>query len=139
MGNRPARLKFDRVERVLEDGNEWFEVILSLDGRTFVGRNQPIVDPSVARGGIRRTATAAISAVQACVEGTITCQLQEVDRVRALGKERVVILVAIDFEGRRIQLFGSCAIEDDVLAATAKAVLNATNRYVDIALYRQDR
>ena len=138
MSSRPVRLRFDRVERKLEGGKEWFEVTLSFYDRPVTGRSQAL-DTSESRRGIRRTAAATLNAIEACIGDRLTCELQEVDIVRALGKERVVMLVAATFEGRRIQLFGTCVTGDDFLIATAKAALDAANRYIDIVLSNQEQ
>lgn len=135
MSTRPARLKFDRVDHRSENDKEWVEVTLSFEGRTLTGRS-PATDPAEGRAGVRRTAMATLQAIEGFVDNQFKCELQEVDRVKALGKELVVLLINLDFEGRHIQLFGSCRITDDVTGAAAKAALDATNRYIDIVLNR---
>jgi hypothetical protein len=134
MNSRPGRLRFERVS---ESGGG-VEVTLGLGGRSYSGRSSA-ADPSSERPDLLRAATATLGAIEECVAGEFICDLQEVDRVRALGKDRVVMLVTIEFEGRRIQLFGSCVVEDDALVAAARAALDATNRHVDIVLARQGR
>jgi hypothetical protein len=136
MSNKPARLKFDRIDQVVEGEKEHVEVTLSFAGRAVTGRS-PSVELSESREGVRRTAMATLDAIQQFVDYEFKCELQEVDRVRALGKELVVLLINLDFEERHIQLFGSCRIGEDVLGATAKAALDATNRYIDIVLNRK--
>jgi hypothetical protein len=131
------RLKFDRVEEQSDDGKVWMEVTLTFEGRAITGRS-PKVDESEARGGIRRAALATLAAIETFVDGQFRCNLQEVDRVQALGKELVVLLITIDFEGRHIQLFGSCRAVDEIAEAAAKAALDATNRYIDIVLSKRD-
>jgi len=131
MSTRPARLKFDAIRRVVENDQEWIEVTLTFNGRTVIGRS-PSADILETRGGIRRTALATLDGISQFVDGQFVCELQEIDRVSALGKELVVLLINLEFEGRRIQLFGSCRTGEDVLSATAKAALDATNRYIDI-------
>jgi hypothetical protein len=135
MSTRPARLKFDSIEQKTEDQKEWVEVTLTFNERTVTGRS-PATEPGEGREGVRRTAMATLRAIEEFVEHQFACELQEVDRVKALGKELVVLLINLEFEGRRIQLFGSCRIADDVASASAKAALDATNRYIDIVLNR---
>jgi hypothetical protein len=130
--SRPPRLRFDSIRRVSDEDQEWVEVTLSYDDHVVVGRS-PKADLLETRGGIRRTALATLDGIMQFVEHKFTCELQEIDRVSALGKELVVLLINLEFEGRKIQLFGSCRTGDDVLSATAKAALDATNRYIDIA------
>lgn len=136
MSSRPARLKFESIRRVADNDQEWVEVSLVFGDRTIVGRS-PKADLLDTRGGIRRTALATLDGVTQFVDRQFTCELQEIDRVTALGKELVVLLINLDFEGRKIQLFGSCRAGDDVLQATARAALDATNRYIEIALNRE--
>jgi hypothetical protein len=135
--SRSARLKFDEINRVVDNDQEWIEVSLSCGGRSVTGRS-PSADLLETRGGIRRTALATLDGVMKFVDGQFTCELQEIDRVSALGKELVVLLINLEFEGRRIQLFGSCRTGEDVLSATAKAALDATNRYIDIVANRDE-
>jgi hypothetical protein len=136
MSTRPARLRFDSIEQRTEDQKEWVEVRLTFNERAVTGRS-PATEPGEGREGVRRTAMATLKAIEEFVEYQFSCELQEVDRVRALGKELVVLLINLEFEGRRIQLFGSCRIGDDVASASAKAALDATNRYIDIVLNRR--
>jgi len=128
-----GRLKFDRVEERFDDGKVWMEVTLTFNGQPVLGRS-PAVDEGESRAGIRRAALATLNAIETFVERQFHCDLQEVDRVQALGKELVVLLITISFEGRNIQLFGSCRAGDEVAEAAAKAALDATNRYIDIVL-----
>ena len=135
MSTRPARLKFDHIDQKAEGGKEWVEVTLSFGGRSVTGTS-PATEPAEGRSGVRRTAMATLDAIETFVDNQFKCDLQEVDMVKALGKELVVLLINLDFEGRRIQLFGSCRINEDVMGAAAKAALDATNRYIDIVLNR---
>jgi len=134
MSQQPrGRLKFDRVEEKSDDGKVWMEATLTFSGRTITGQS-PSIDEFESRAGIRRAALATLDAIEAFVERQFRCELQEVDRVQALGKELVVLLITINFEGRSIQLFGSCRAGEEIAEAAAKAALDATNRYVDIVL-----
>jgi len=135
MSSRPARLKFDHVDYKFDGEKEWVEVTLSFNEQTVKGES-PAADSGEGREGVRRTAMATLKAIEDFVGRQFACDLQEVDRVKALGKELVVLLINLDFEGRRIQLFGSCRIADDVTSAAAKAALDATNRYIDIVINR---
>ena len=54
-------------------------------------------------------------------------------RVHRRVENLIAVLVDINFEGKDFQVFGSCQITDDVLDAAAKAALNATNRFVELA------
>ena len=131
-----GRLKFDHVEEKSDDGKVWMEVTLTFSGESVVGKS-PAVDEGESRAGIRRAALATLDAIEAFVERQFWCELQEVDRVQALGKELVVLLITINFEGRSIQLFGSCRAAEEIAEAAAKAALDATNRYIDLALRKR--
>ena len=134
MSTQPrARLKFDRVDEQAEDGKLWMEVTLTFNGSPVIGRS-PSVEEGESRAGIRRAALATLDAIETFVDGQFRCDLQEVDRVQALGKELIVLLITITFEDRTIQLFGSCRAAADIAEAAAKAALDATNRYIDIVL-----
>src|SRR5689334_7686311 len=126
-----GRLKFDRIEEKVDDGKVWMEVTLTFSGQPIMGRS-PAIEEFESRAGIRRAALATLDAIETFVGRQFRCELQEVDRVQALGKELVVLLITIAFEGRNIQLFGSCRVADEISEAAAKAALDATNRYVDI-------
>ena len=128
-----GRLKFGHVEERERDGQRSTEVTLTYNGRPVVGRSHH-AEEAGGRTAIRHVALATLDAIEGFVDRRFTCDLQEVDLVHALGKELVVLLINIDFEGRRIQLFGSCRAGDKVAEAAAKAALDATNRYIDIVL-----
>lgn len=131
-----ARLKFDSVKEHAANGEVWMDVTLTFNGQSYVG-SSPRVGEDESRVGIRRAALGTLAAIQKFVDGQFTCELQEADRVQALGKELVVLLISINFEGRSIQLFGSCRAGDSVADAAAKAALDATNRYIDIVLSKR--
>jgi hypothetical protein len=121
------------VEGHTGDGKVWTEVQLSFQGSPIPGRS-PLVDASEPAAVLRGSALATLDAVESFVDRAFYCSLNEVDRVHALGKELVVLLIDMSFEGRQIQLFGSCRIGDDATQAAAKAALDATNRYIDIVI-----
>ena len=131
-----SRLKFDSVQEHAAGGEVWMDVTLTFAGQVIVG-SSPRVSEDESRVGIRRAALATLSAIEKFIDRQFTCELQEADRVQALGKELVVLLISIQFEGRTIQLFGSCRAGDSVADAAAKAALDATNRYIDIVLAKR--
>lgn len=128
-----ARLRFDRITKHDQAGKQWVAVKLTFANEPVEGRS-PEIDPAEGGSSIRPVALATLDAVEEFVDRRFKCELQEVDRVHALGKELVVLLINMEFEDRRIQLFGSCRVSDSVEEAAAKAALDATNRYVDIIL-----
>jgi hypothetical protein len=83
---------------------------------------------------LRAAALATLGAVERAVDGRFVCVLADVDRVSALGKDLIAVLVNVDFEGKQFQLFGSCQVAGNEVDAAVKAALNATNRFVELAL-----
>jgi hypothetical protein len=89
---------------------------------------------AVEREKLQAMATATLKAVQQAVEDSFTCRLADLDHVHALGKNLIAVLVDINFEGKDVQVFGSCQITETELVAAAKAALNATNRFVELSV-----
>lgn len=83
---------------------------------------------------LRAAVLATLEAVEKAVAGRFNCSLADLDHVNALGKNLVAVLVDVDFEGKQFQLFGSCQITGDEVDAAVKSALNATNRFVELAL-----
>ena len=124
------RLRFDKagIEQ-RPDGQHVVKVTLSF--------GQRIIEGSAAGEGdalLKTAAAAALKAVEASVDQRFTCLLADVDRVTALGKNLIAVLVDVRFEGRDVQVFGSCQISGDEVDATVKAALNATNRFFELSM-----
>jgi hypothetical protein len=132
MGTNKTRLRFDSVELKSGGGH------LSRAELKFTFGGEPInaaaIDSDVGLGPLRAAAAATLIAIQQAVTNRFTCRLEDLDRVNALGKELIAVLVKVDFDGREFQLFGSCQIGSDEAGAAVKATLNATNRFVDLAM-----
>jgi hypothetical protein len=131
MTDRHERLRFDYAK--IEESSEEecsVEVALSLAGRIFqktiTGKNDEI-------GRLKSAALATLEAVTESVEKRFTCTLADLDHVHALGKNLIAVLVDVHFEDKDFQVFGSCQITGNVMDAAAKAALNATNRFVELA------
>src|ERR671933_544515 len=108
MPDSQMRLRFDKAE-VLDDGAaRRVRVTVSYAGEVF--------------------------AAEAAAEYRFTARLADVDHVNALGKELVAVLVDIAFEGKEVQVFGSCQIAGAEMDAAVKAALNATNRFVELSM-----
>ena len=82
---------------------------------------------------LRAVAVATLRATQEATRHRFRCHLADLDHVHALGKNLIAVLVDINFEGKDVQVFGSCPISGSELDAAAKAALNATNRFVELA------
>ena len=131
MSSNKSRLRFDRVE-ILQGTSDLCTVEVTF---TFGGRQ---VDATATRaaagnGPLLAAATATLKAIEQAVNGRFTCVLEDLDRVNALGKDLIAVLVDVNFDGRQFQLFGSCQTTGDEVAASVKAALNATNRFVELA------
>jgi len=126
------RLKFDRAEVTEEaDGQSRVRVTLTLGQLIFrVGADAG----DVAGGPLKAAAVATLEAVQQAAANKFTCSLSDLDHVNALGKDLMAVLVDFKFEGRDVQVFGSCQIAGSEVDCTVKAVLNATNRMFELAI-----
>jgi len=132
MATNKTRLRFDSVE-LKSGGSQLCRAELKF---TFGGEEirAAAIDSEAGLGPLRAAAAATLVAIQQAVTNRFTCRLEDLDRVNALGKELIAVLVKVDFDGREFQLFGSCQIGSDEPAAAVKATLNATNRFVDLAM-----
>jgi hypothetical protein len=123
------RLRFDRVE-VTEEAGERCRVVVSLALGQLVFQS----DAEEGSGPLKAAAAATLKAVQQAAANRFTCSLSDLDHVNALGKDLIAVLVDVKFEGRDVQVFGSCQIDRDEIAAAVKAALNATNRFFELAM-----
>jgi hypothetical protein len=85
-------------------------------------------------GPLKAAAAATLKAVQQAAANRFTCSLSDLDHVNALGKDLIAVLVDVKFEGREVQVFGSCQIDGAEIDAAVKAALNATNRFFELAM-----
>lgn len=84
-------------------------------------------------GALKAAALAALAAVEDAVERRFSCNLADIDHVNALGKDLIAVLVNVDFEGKQVQVFGSCQISGSEIDSAVKASLNATNRFFELS------
>ncbi|HEV8131771.1 MAG TPA: hypothetical protein VGQ81_10995 [Acidobacteriota bacterium] len=125
------RLKFDRAEVTEEaDGQSRVRVTLTLGQLIF----QAGAAAEGSGGPLKAAAVATLEAVQQAAANKFTCSLSDLDHVNALGKDLMAVLVDFKFEGRDVQVFGSCQIVGSDVDCTVKAVLNATNRMFELAI-----
>lgn len=126
------RLRFDRAEaREAESGQFVVEVVFTFGGRTF---EASAAYSGEGNGALEAAAEATLKAIQEAVEGRFSCALVDLDHVNALGKDLIAVLVDVDFDGRQVQVFGSCQKAGTEIDAAVKATLNATNRFVELAM-----
>jgi hypothetical protein len=126
------RLRFDKAE-VLDGGEPACRVRVTV---SYAGR---VIEGVAAMGGgvigdLKAAAIATLTAVEATVDHRFTARLADIDHVNALGKDLVAVLVDVSFEGKAIQVFGSCPIAGAEIDAAVKAALNATNRFVELSM-----
>ena len=131
MSSNKARLRFDRVEIRQESPDLCTaEVTFTFGGRQF---DAAATRSAAGNGPLIAAATATLEAIEHAVNGRFTCVLEDLDRVNALGKDLIAVLVDVSFDGRQFQLFGSCQTTGDEVSSAVKAALNATNRFVELA------
>lgn len=82
--------------------------------------------------GLRASAQAAADALMQAVGETHLLEVHEVELFDAFGKSAVLVHVAAQVQDRPQALMGFCVAGDDAPRAAALAVLNATNRVLDI-------
>jgi hypothetical protein len=134
MSNSPGRrrLKFDRAEVTEEaDGQCRVRVTLTLGQLIFQAGSAAAADGT---GPLKAAAVATLEAVREAAANKFTCSLSDLDHVNALGKDLMAVLVDFKFQGRDVQVFGSCQIAGSEVDCTVKAVLNATNRMFELAI-----
>ena len=126
------RLRFDRAEVKEEaDGQCRVRVTLTLGQLIFRAGAAAAADGT---GPLKAAAVATLEAVREAAANKFVCSLSDLDHVNALGKDLIAVLVDIKFEGRDVQVFGSCQIAGSEVDCTVKAVLNATNRMFELAM-----
>ena len=132
MTNTPQkRLRFDRAETTRQDDGQCLvEVTLSLADRIL---KAAATEQCEGVGPLKAAARASLEAMEQAVEGRFRCKLADLDHVNALGKNLIAVLVDIEFEGKQVQVFGSCQLSGNEIDAAVKAALNATNRFFDLA------
>lgn len=127
------RLRFDRAEEYVEsDGGSRVKVTLTL-GQLIFEASAPL-GTTDGDGALKAAAKATLDAVQGASANKFVCSLADLDRVKALGKDLIAVLVDIRFHERDVQVFGSCQIAGSEIDCTVKAVLNATNRVFELAM-----
>jgi hypothetical protein len=126
------RLRFDRAEATSEaTGLCRVHVSLALDQDFFQG---DAIDAADGNGPLKAAVAATLKAVQEAADNKFTCSLSDLDHVNALGKSLIAVLLDIKFEGRDVQVFGSCQIAGSEIDCAVKAALNAINRIFELAM-----
>jgi len=129
---KQKRLRFDRVETVeQEDGLMRVQVTFTYLDESIQASAAAAPDET---SQLKAAALATLDAIRQAADDCFTCELADLDRVNALGKDLIAVLVNIDFQGKQLQVFGSCQITTSETDAAVKAALNATNRMFELAI-----
>lgn len=127
------RLRFDRAE-LTEEAAGQCRVSVTLTLGQLIFQASAEAASAEAAGPLKAAAVATLEAVQGAAANKFACSLADLDHVNALGKDLIAVLVDIKFQGRDVQVFGSCQIAGSEIDCTVKAALNATNRVFELAM-----
>jgi|ERR1044072_501211 len=126
------RLRFDHVDMILEsDGRCRAQVTIAFGEQVIQTSAIGNVDGT---GPLKAAAVATLRAIEKAAESRFTSSLADLDHVNALGKDMIAVLIDIEFEGREVQVFGSCQKSGNDVDAAVKAALNATNRFFELSM-----
>lgn len=135
--SRPGWIGLEWIEERTDNKNSWIAVTLNLHGETATALS-PAIPAKQAKHGVGRTARATLSAVELLVGHQLSCELLDVELVRALKSTLIMVRVRLTLagsDGEAVELFGSAKVVDhDFLDAAARAALDATNLYIDSLL-----
>ncbi len=128
-GDTPRqRLRFDELtHQTGTDGRCRIAVQLEWCGRSLRGEAEAL---ETHHGRVRAAAQAALGAALAAATGRIDFELVGVKAFRAFDGWVVVVRVIADGQGPAVRLLGASSSEDEdgLERASARAVLDATNR-----------
>lgn len=126
------RLRFDGVEVVQQDDGQCRATVTFAHGDESV--QAEALGEADGTGPLKAAAVATLKAVQDAAASRFTCSLSDLDHVNALGKSLIAVLVDVNFQGRDVQVFGSCQIAGEEADCAVKAALNAVNRIFELAM-----
>jgi hypothetical protein len=126
------RLRFDHAEIIKEpEGRCRAQVTIAFGKRVI---KTDATNDADGLGPLKAAAVATLRAIEEAAEGRFSSSLADLDHVNALGKDLIAVLVDIKFEGREVQVFGSCQLAGSDVDAAVKAALNATNRFFELSM-----
>jgi hypothetical protein len=134
---KPAWIELEWVEERSDATSSWYAVSLGFNGESVTALS-PSLPKDRVRHGVHRAALATLKAIELFVHHQFSCELLDVELVRALGATLIMVRVRLDLDGESVELFGSARVVDDFTSAAANAALDATNLYIDYALSHQD-
>jgi hypothetical protein len=83
---------------------------------------------------LRTGAAAAADAVaEACGIPDVSVEVKDIAALQLFGNRIVLVSIVATLREQTKQLYGICVVQGDAAAAAALAVLNATNRVLDLA------
>lgn len=126
------RLRFDHVSMSPESGGRCRAQVTITFGERIIRTDATNDADGV--GPLKAAAVATLRAIEDAAGQRFTSSLADLDHVNALGKDLIAVLVDIQFEGREVQVFGSCQIAGNDIDAAVKAALNATNRFFELSM-----
>lgn len=129
---RYKRLRYDYAEVSDIPGGQCRVKVTIAHGESIIEKEATDTDDSAGR--LKAAARATLSAIEEAVNQRFTASLADLDHVNALGKDLIAVLVDIVFEGKEVQVFGSCQIAGNEIDAAVKSALNATNRFFELSM-----
>ena len=127
----PRRVKFVRASLELLAPNHCLAKV-ELEGdqeRSFVGT---ATGGSPDQEGLKTSARAAVDALMQAVGEKHLLEVHNVELFDAFGHSAVLVHLAARVQDRTQALLGFCVLGGDPTRAAALAVLNATNRVLDV-------
>jgi hypothetical protein len=134
MTNSPSqkRLRFDHVDIIREPDGRCSAKVTIAFGEQVIQTSATGEADGI--GPLKAAAVATLRAIEEAAESRFTSSLADLDHVNALGKDLIAVLVDIEFEGREVQVFGSCQKAGNDVDAAVNAALNATNRFFELSM-----
>lgn len=126
---RPQRARLVTISSTVSGGKGTVEVALERAGLTVSGQASGVADGG---GGIRLVAHATFRALEKMVGENAGFELLDVVRVRSGERQAVVVLASFVSCAEARSLAGCVQFDDDERRATALAVLDASNRIIEI-------
>ncbi len=103
-------------------------VQLEWRGQSFRGTAQRLV---AEHGGLQATAEATAHALEGAVGVDLaTFKLLDLSIVNAFGTPAIIVALSLRSDGDDQYAVGFCVVKEDFELATVRAVLNATNRFL---------
>jgi hypothetical protein len=128
--NRAIRLKEVNVE-TQESGQCRISVQLNFRGKTITGER---TGPDEADYKIMLAAQSTIDALYKATEERVRMDLLFIERqsIEKVGREVIMVLIDVNTDEEARAATGACQVKGDPIQAAARAVLDATNRIIEL-------